>query len=128
MVKWLDIELPKELGGLGVGNIMQKNLILLFKWWWRFCESDNILQKRILKSVYEIKGIKASAEMFSKAREGTWSHMLSNDADTSKIKSITEEGMIMKVENGNSVRFWHGRWCESGLLKRVFPRLFALSL
>ena len=30
-IKWSDIELPKEMGGLGVGNIMHKNLILLFK-------------------------------------------------------------------------------------------------
>ena len=66
--------------------------------------------------------------MFSKAREGTWSHMLTNDADTSKIRSIMEEGMIVKVENGNIVRFWYDRWCEIGPLKRVFPRLFTLSL
>ena len=128
MIKWSDIELPKELGGLGVGNIMQKNLILLFKWWWRFSEADNTLWKRILMSVYEIKGIKDLVEMFSKAREGTWSHMLRNDADTSKFRSIIEEGMIVKVGNRNSVHFWHDRWCESGLLKRAFPRLFALSL
>ena len=32
MIKWSDIELSKELGGLGLGNIMHKNLILLFKW------------------------------------------------------------------------------------------------
>ena len=31
-IKWSDIELPKDLGGLGVGNILHKNLILLFKW------------------------------------------------------------------------------------------------
>ena len=105
MVKWSEIELPKELGGLGVGNIMQKNLILLFKWWWRFSEADNTLWKRILLSVYEIKGLKASTEVFSKVREGTWSHMLRNDADTSKIRSIIEEGRIVKVGNGKSVRF-----------------------
>ena len=60
MVKWSRIELPKELEGLGVENIMHKNLILLFKWWWWFSESENTLWKRILKSVYEIKGLKAS--------------------------------------------------------------------
>ena len=31
-VKWSDIELPRDMGGLGVGNILHKNLILLFKW------------------------------------------------------------------------------------------------
>ena len=35
-VKWSLIKLTKDLGVLGVGNIMQKNLTLLFKWRWRF--------------------------------------------------------------------------------------------
>ena len=55
-VKWSDIQLPTEMGGLGVGNIMYKNLTLLFKWWWRFSESDNTLWKKILQSVHEING------------------------------------------------------------------------
>ena len=82
MVKWSDIELPRQLGGLGVGNIMYKNLILVFKWWWRFSESDNSLWKRILQSVHDISGIKASMETFNKVRGGTWSALLSNDTDT----------------------------------------------
>ena len=39
-IKWSKIELPKNLGGLGVANFMHKNLLLLFKWWWRFPEVD----------------------------------------------------------------------------------------
>ena len=128
MIKWSDIELPKEMGGLGVGNIMHKNLILLFKWWWRFSESNNTLWKRILQSVHEIEGVKASSETFSKAKGGTWSQLLSNDTDTSKIRAIIEEGMIVRVGNGDSVHFWHDNWCEAGILKGTFPRLFAISL
>ena len=127
-IKWSDIQLPKEMGGLGVGNMMHKNLILLFKWWWRFSKSDNSLWKKILKSVYEIKGLKASSESFNKVREGTWAHLLSNDTDTSKIRSIIEEGMLVKVGNDNSIRFWHDRWCEVGSLKRIFSRLYSISL
>ena len=128
MIKWADIELPKDLGGLGIGNIMHKNLILLFKWWWRYSENDNSLWKRILLSVHDIKGDKASADTFHKVKDGTWAHLMSNDADTAKLRSIIEEGMIVKIENGNSVRFWHDRWCDVGILKRAFPRLYSLSL
>ena len=127
-IKWSDIELPKELGGLGVGNIMHKNLILLFKWWWRFSESDNSLWKRILKSVHEIKGLKASTDTFHTVKDDTWAHLLSNDAKTSRIRSVIEEGMLVRVGNGNSVRFWHDRWSEVGMLKRAFPRLYTISL
>ena len=128
VIKWSHIELPKELGGLGVGNIKHKNLILLFKWWWRFSEADNTLWKRILSSVYDMKGLKASSETFCKVKEGTSSHLLSNDTDTAKIRSIIEEAMSVRVGNGNSVLFWHDRWCEAGILKRIFPRLFIISL
>ena len=126
-IKWSDIQLPKEMGGLGVGNMMHKNLILLFKWWWRFSESDSSPWKKILKSVYDIKGLKASSDSFYKVREGSWAHLLDNDADTSKVRSTIEEGMIITVGNDNSTHFWHDRWCEVGPLKRIFPRLFSLS-
>ena len=116
------------MGGLGVGNIMHKNLILLFKWWWRFSESNNTQWKRILQSVHEIQGVKASSKTFSKAKGGTWSQLLSNDTDTTKIRAIIEEGMIVRIGNGESVRFWHDSWCEAEILKRTFPRMFAISL
>ena len=127
-VRWTDIQLPKQMGGLGVGNIMHKNLMLLFKWWWRFSDSNNAMWKKILKSVHEIKGLKASSEAFTKVREGTWALLLSNDVDTARIRSVIEEGMIVKLGNGSSTQFWHDTWCEAGPLKRIFPRLFSISM
>ena len=53
---------------------------------------------------------------------------MSNGSDTFRIRTIVEEGMIISVGNGNSVLFWHDRWCEIGILKRIFPRLYAISL
>ena len=76
IVKWSSIELPKEMGGLGVGNIMYKYLILLFKWWWRLTETNNTLWKSILMSVYALKGLKATSDNFRKVREGTWSLLM----------------------------------------------------
>ena len=40
LVSWEVIEKPKNEGGLGVGNLVVKNLALLFKWWWRFSKED----------------------------------------------------------------------------------------
>ena len=126
-VKWADIQLPKEMGGLGVGNIMHKNLVLLFKWWWRYSESDNTLWKRILQSVHNIKGTKSSSETFYNVKEGSWAHLISNDHDTARIRRIVEEGMLLRVGDGISVLFWHDKWCEAGILKHSFPRLFSIS-
>ena len=107
---------------------MHKNLILLFKWWWCFSESDDCLWKKILMSVHEISGLKASSGTFSKVKEGMWAQLMSDEAKSSKIRSIVEEGMIIKLGNGTSVRFWHDRWCEVGILTRIFPRLYAISI
>ena len=33
LVKWAIIQRSKKLGGLGVGDLVIKNIALLFKWW-----------------------------------------------------------------------------------------------
>lgn len=35
---WNKICRPKEAGGLGLVSLRERNLALLFKWWWRSCE------------------------------------------------------------------------------------------
>ena len=115
------------MGGLGVVNIMHKNLVLLFKWWWRFSEFDNTLWKRILQSVHNIRGVNAPSQAFHKVRDGQWLQLLSNDHDTAKVRMIVEEGMILRVGCGNSILFWHDKWCDAGILKCIFPRLFSIS-
>jgi reverse transcriptase-like protein len=127
-VKWSSVELPKQIGGLGVGNILYKNLILLFKWWWRFSDSDCTLWKRILISIHNIKGLKASSESFGHIKQGTWAHLVSNDTDTKRIRDIVDEGLQIKVGDGNSTKFWHDKWCPNGPFKKAFPRLFSISL
>lgn len=126
-VKWSSIELPKVHGGLGVGNILHKNLLLLFKWWWRFSYCDHSLWKRIVTSIHNIKGLKASSQTFQGVKRGMWAHLLSDDNDTSKIRNIVEQGMQYRIGEGNSILFWHDNWCPGGILKTVFPRLFLIS-
>lgn len=127
-VKWSVNELPKEVGGLGVGNMMRKNLALLFNWWWRFSTADDPLWKRILLFVHRFKGLKASFEAFSEVKAGMWSQLLKNDEDTSKIRSIVEEGIKLRLGNGVSFKFWHDNWCNVGPLRVAFPRLYTISL
>lgn len=127
-VRWSSVELPKEVGGLGVGNILYKNLILLFKWWWRFSGCDNALWKRILISIHNIKGLKATSDSFAHIKHGTWAQLMSMDEDTRKIRDIVQEGTRIDVGDGSSTRFWHDPWCPSSPLKCSFPRLFSISI
>ena len=45
LVDWSTIQKSKELGGLGVGDLVIKNAALLFKWWWHFSKGDMSLWK-----------------------------------------------------------------------------------
>lgn len=105
-----------------------KNLVLLLKWWWRFSGSDIPLWKRILSSAYRIRGSKASSQAFREVKDGVWHQLMSNDSLTTQIRTIVEEGMILRIGNGQSIMFWQDRWCESSPLYKSFPRLFTLSL
>lgn len=126
-VKWASIELPKECGGLGVGNIMYKNIIMLFKWWWHYSQCEDTFRKRILMSIHNIKGLKASSVNFQSAKDGLWAQLLGNDDETVKVRSIVEDGLVLKVGNGTSIRFWLDKWCDGVTLKNAFPRLFSIS-
>lgn len=50
VVRWTDIEAPKDYEGFGIGNMKMKNFGLLFKWWWRFSKEGKPLWKKIVKS------------------------------------------------------------------------------
>lgn len=60
----------KRLGGLGVGSIYMKILGLLLKWWWRFCENDDTLWKRVTKSVHGLSSPFLSLETIQKVKHG----------------------------------------------------------
>ena len=44
------IQKSKELGGLGVGSLVVKNVALLFKWWWQFLDNSYPFWKNIISS------------------------------------------------------------------------------
>ena len=71
--------------------------------------------KRIIKSVHDTNGEKASMDTFRKVKTGSWASLMSNESDTVKVRSIIKQGMILRVGNGNSIQFWHDRWCEAGV-------------
>ena len=50
LVSWDLIQKPKEIGGIGVGDLVIKNATTLFKWWSRFFDRGDTLQKRIIRS------------------------------------------------------------------------------
>lgn len=77
--------------------------------------------------MHNIRGLKASYETLCNVKEGLGSQLINNDVETSKIRLIVEAGMTWSVGCGESILFWHDKWCEGGPLKRLFPNLFVVS-
>lgn len=53
LVKWDTIQIPKNIGGLGVGNLLIRNLGLLIKWLWRFFHEPNSLWRQVIAAKYK---------------------------------------------------------------------------
>jgi len=52
LVKWELVQLSKEKGGLGVGDIEVKNAALLLKWWWKFATAEDQMWKRVINALH----------------------------------------------------------------------------
>lgn len=103
------MELPKDLGGLGIANILQRNLALLFKWRWRFLKEGGPLWKRIVCSVHNIKGTKASSNIFKDLKDGVWGQFWGKDDKLVHFRGLVDEGIVNIVGNGVSISFWHDK-------------------
>ncbi|KAM7474964.1 hypothetical protein LguiB_022207 [Lonicera macranthoides] len=121
LVNWDEISKSKLNGGLGVGNIIKKNMALLGKWLWRFPLERDSLWHSVIQSKYGAHsngwdagfGIRGTSRAPWKSISRVWIDFMQN------IKLV--------VGVGNNIRFWEDIWVGSRPLKDLFPRIFRLS-
>ncbi|PWA41640.1 hypothetical protein CTI12_AA552240 [Artemisia annua] len=53
-VKWNSILVDRNMGGLGVGSLLAKNLGLLGKWKWRFLVEKDALWRIVIREFYVV--------------------------------------------------------------------------
>lgn len=54
LINWERICMPKNKGGLGVGNLKERNQALLLKWWWKWYKYRNCCWWKIIKEKYNL--------------------------------------------------------------------------
>lgn len=127
LVAWARLELPKLLGGLGVGNLLHRNLALLFKWHWRFLTEPKALWRNIIADKYGY-GPNFSHNDFSIPRVGgPWKQICKTILNNPITKQFGTRSIRKTVGRGNSTLFWQDLWVGDSVLKSLFPRLFSIS-
>nr|GEV00563.1 RNA-directed DNA polymerase, eukaryota, reverse transcriptase zinc-binding domain protein [Tanacetum cinerariifolium] len=86
----------------------------------------NSLWVRVLKAIHGVDGrIGANSRIGSSS---CWTTIIQEMNTLSKKGIDLINYMRIKVGNGESTLFWEDKWCEEGVLKDIFPRVFALEV
>ena len=126
-VAWSEIEKPKALGGLGIGNLLQHNMALLFKWVWRYLTEPSSLWRNTIKIKFGYGDLFTANELSIPKIGGPWRGICSSIIRHSKGNSFLSKNIRRRVGNGAKILFWHDLWIGSSPLKISHPRLFRIS-
>lgn len=124
-VKWKDVNIHFEKGGLGVKNIVWFNVAPLNKWRWRILQGHNSLWFNVLKAHYR----DLSSLVFYGGNDYKYSSTASLwGRDILKFNSLFSCDPIVDcsrftIHNGFNTPFWEGLWLGGSSLKGDFTEL-----
>jgi hypothetical protein len=124
-VKWDQICLPRDKGGLGVKNLELFNLALLSKWKWRFLSDSEAMWAELLRFRYgHIPSILMGSVSYSNGKKDSiwWKDVIG------KGRGIEEEWFRPNVGccvgDGKDIGFWNFKWYGNNTFKELFPNLY----
>ena len=113
---------PKEIGGLGFGNISIRNLALLGKWLWRYPREGSALWHQVILSIYGSHSNGWDANTIVR-----WSHRCPWKAISQVFQEFSSFTRFV-VGNGERIRFWEDLWWGDQPLGSQYPSLFRVVL
>ena len=127
LVAWSTVELPKKLGGLAVGNLLNRNLGLLSKWIWRYLTEPSALWRKVIQGKYKYTANLTIPSLEAPKTGGPWKQICSALLTNQPTCNLLKSGMRKRVGNGEKTLFWEESWLESRPLKFIFPRLYSIT-
>ena len=117
MVKWADICMPKDRGGLGITASCRMNVALMLRWVWRILRGEGGLWLQLIQAKY-LRGYpllacnRTDGSQFWRAIQ--------------RIKEDIRLGISFSLGNGKGIQFWLDPWLEVDPLRVSFPGLFSI--
>ncbi|GJW48712.1 RNA-directed DNA polymerase, eukaryota [Tanacetum coccineum] len=124
-VKWSRVLTAIDHGGLGVSSLYALNRGLMVKWFWRFYSQKTSLWANVIKAIHGEDGNVDKAHYIG--GRTCWTSIVH------EVKVLCSQGvnildcMRLKLGDGENTNFWKDNWCSGGILKDLFPRLYALE-
>lgn len=121
LVKWETVLKALQHGGLGIGNLTNRNAALLFKWNRRFLKEQVSLWCKVIKSIHGIDPhLWHTSGKFGLSLRSPW---ISISKTWSNFGSLTN----FKLGNGRNIFFWLDAWCSEVSLQLRFARLHQIA-
>ncbi|KAE8781876.1 hypothetical protein D1007_44816 [Hordeum vulgare] len=117
MVKWADVCVPKDRGGLGIPASRRMNMALMLRWVWRILQGDGGLWLQLIEAKY-LRGRPLLACSLANGSQ-FWKSIQS-------IKHDIGLGLRISIGDGSGTQFWLDPWLEGEPLRFRFLRLFAI--
>uniref|UniRef100_A0A8I7B2B0 Reverse transcriptase zinc-binding domain-containing protein n=1 Tax=Hordeum vulgare subsp. vulgare TaxID=112509 RepID=A0A8I7B2B0_HORVV len=117
MVKWADICLPKDRGGLGIPASRRMNVALMLRWVWQILQGDGGLWLQLIKAKY-LQGRPLLACSLATGSQ-FWKSIQA-------IKNDIRLGLQISVGNWVGTQFRLDPWLDGEPLRLRFPMLFAI--
>jgi len=116
MMRWSNVCLPKDFGGLGILNTRTLNEALILKWVWKLYNSD---EEDLCCSLLRNKYLRNKPFACSKKKGGSqfW-------RGVQQVKNKFFLGASFQVGNRENIRFWVDTWLGEVALKLIYPKLF----
>lgn len=128
LVAWDRLVLPKILGGLNYGNLLHRNISLLFKWIWRFLHHERkAIWRKVIMEKYGYTSTLLAHNLISPIQGGPWKSICASILKHPVASGLLKLKIRKVVGNGSKTLFWTDLWLENVPLKSRFPRLFSIS-
>ncbi|XP_071700132.1 uncharacterized protein [Rutidosis leptorrhynchoides] len=123
-VKWDEILLPYDLGGLNLGTLNCKNFALIGKWSWRFHTEANSLWVKVIKSIYGSSGgLTSCTNNHIVSYSSAWYNIIKTCCFIDSIGVPFVSSFFKEVGNGATTSFWNDKWLGDFSLRDRFKRL-----